>query len=333
MRPDDYCNESNILRRVRYLLQTKHTSSDQLHTEVFGSGFAETSSSPVHENIDNGARSSGRDPSEILQGYNSVMRQFEDSDDEDDDEDEDEDEDHSMADTDKDEPQEHAPTTETTKESLETGGISSETYDMDFSGDMDEYRYPNQGPDVEDEAPRNVRMKLSHPSSPRSVPPSVEQERRGSAPSLPVPGPAKAQVIVRDAAYATYRAVLYYVSFPSRHGITQTEALLMNALPQIYTDTITFAPLSSTFLASAATTPNTAASAPATPSSESQAPAFTQRPNHQKAESTTTIGPAPSRSRREWIAQWERNNASGKPRPCSAKAVYRLADSTYHYHY
>ena len=54
MRPDDYCNESNILRRVRYLLQTKHTSIDQLHLEVFGSGFAETSSSPVHENIDNG---------------------------------------------------------------------------------------------------------------------------------------------------------------------------------------------------------------------------------------------------------------------------------------
>lgn len=35
-------------------------------------------------------------------------------------------------------------------------------------------------------------------------------------------------------------------------------------------------------------------------------------------------------TRREWIAQWERNNP-GKPRPSSAKAVYRLADSEFKY--
>lgn len=255
------------------------------------------------------------------------MRQFEDSDEEDD-----EDGDELVVDTDKEKPQVHVPTTETTKEVTEAGGSSSETYDMDFSADMAEYHYLNRNTVNEDEAPRHVRPKSSHPCTPRTAPSSVEPDRRGSPPNLPVPGPAKTQVIVRDAAYATYRAVLYYVSFPSRHGITQTEALLMNTLPQIYTDTITFAPLSSTFLASAATTPNTVAPAPGTPSSESQASAFTQRPNHQKAESATTIGSVPPRSRREWIAQWERNNATGKPRPCSAKAVYRLSDSAYYYY-
>ena len=254
------------------------------------------------------------------------MRQFEDSDDEDSDEQGED----IMADTDKGELQAHVPTTETVEETTEAGGILSETYDMDFSGDMDEDPYMNQSSGAEDEAPRSVRPKLSHPSSPRTTPSLIERERGGSAPNHPVPGPAKTQIIVRDAAYATYRAVLYYVSFPSRHGITQSEALLMNTLPQIYTDTITFAPLSSTFLASAATTPNTVASAPATPSSESQAPAFTPRPNRQKTESATVIGPVPPRSRREWIAQWERNDTSGKPRPCSAKAAYRLADSAYH---
>jgi hypothetical protein len=32
-------------------------------------------------------------------------------------------------------------------------------------------------------------------------------------------------------------------------------------------------------------------------------------------------------SRKEWIKEWCQNNF-GKPTPCSAKAVYRLADST-----
>lgn len=290
---------------------------------MFDSGFAETSTSSTHGNVDSGDYVDGHDLPADSQGSSAVMRQFEDSDDEDQ-----EDDDSSVADTEKDRLKAHVP--ETIEEVTEAGGVPSETYDMDFSGDMAEYRYLDGGIDIEDEALRSVRPKLSHPSTPQIVPSSMEQERRGSPPNLSIPGPAKTQVIVRDAAYATYRAVLYYVSQPSRHGITQTEALLMNTLPQIYTDTITFAPLSSTFLATSATTPNTAASGPATPSSESQAPAFAQQLNQPKAESATTTGSTPPRSRREWIAQWERDDVSGKPRPCSAKAVYRLADSTYY---
>lgn len=38
----------------------------------------------------------------------------------------------------------------------------------------------------------------------------------------------------------------------------------------------------------------------------------------------------PARSRRDWLQQWQQNNP-GKPLPCSAKAVYRLADSKHAY--
>lgn len=64
----------------------------------------------------------------------------------------------------------------------------------------------------EDRKSRNVRQKLAHPSSPRARnaqiiprgPTLVERE---------VPGPPKLRVVVKDVAYTTYRAVLYYV-FP-----------------------------------------------------------------------------------------------------------------------
>jgi hypothetical protein len=64
----------------------------------------------------------------------------------------------------------------------------------------------------EDRESRNVRPKLAHPSSPRARyaqiiprgPTLVERE---------VPGPPKLRVVVKDVAYTTYRAVLYYV-FP-----------------------------------------------------------------------------------------------------------------------
>lgn len=59
---------------------------------------------------------------------------------------------------------------------------------------------------------RNVRPKLSHPSSPRSKDVSLMTDPDFSSCEAPsVPGPKKMRVIVRDVAYATYKAVLYYV--------------------------------------------------------------------------------------------------------------------------
>ena len=77
--------------------------------------------------------------------------------------------------------------------------------------------------DEQDQSARNTRQKVSHPSTPRSRELALEQRetqlRSPPPPPLEPPqrdtealGPRKARVVVRDVAYATYRAVLYYVS-------------------------------------------------------------------------------------------------------------------------
>lgn len=83
-----------------------------------------------------------------------------------------------------------------------------------------------------DEETRHTRQKLSHPSTPRARELALEQlevqsETTRSSNTSPVeivpfgppepevPGPKKTRVVIRDVAYTTYRAVLYYVrAFP-----------------------------------------------------------------------------------------------------------------------
>ena len=60
---------------------------------------------------------------------------------------------------------------------------------------------------------RNVKAKLSHPSSPRAEASIIEEILVPSSEPV-VPGPKKVKVIVKDVAYSTYRAVLNYVSPP-----------------------------------------------------------------------------------------------------------------------
>lgn len=75
--------------------------------------------------------------------------------------------------------------------------------------------------ELDKEEGRNVKQKVNHPSSPRSDRASALLDSHDPAPAQAkldiskeqVPGPAKLQVVVKDAAYSTYRAVLYYVSF------------------------------------------------------------------------------------------------------------------------
>ncbi|KAI0820427.1 hypothetical protein BC628DRAFT_1330305 [Trametes gibbosa] len=180
--------------------------------------------------------------------------------------------------------------------------------------------------DDESQSRRNTRPKLSHPSTPRSREMELGQsdvhanslstvttQSAQLVASPEVPGPKKAHIVVRDVAYTTYRAVLYY----------------------IYTDMIVFAPLSSTFLSisSASSQPGSSAPSPqaALPSENLPAPGLTglggranqQQPSETAASSISTLtGP---RTRKEWVTEWERNNP-GRPRPPSAKSVYRLAD-------
>ncbi|KAG2112321.1 uncharacterized protein F5147DRAFT_81048 [Suillus discolor] len=146
----------------------------------------------------------------------------------------------------------------------------------------------------------NIQPKLSHPSSPRSnsVAPDTNAHdwMKPTAPAKckEVAGPKKMRVFIRDVAYATYRAVLYY----------------------IYTDVIVFAPISSSFN-------STAQKKPPTIVSTAQAPSDSQSNllDLPKAGSSTET----PTSRREWIRKWQQNHP-GRPSPCSAKAAYRLAD-------
>ena len=149
---------------------------------------------------------------------------------------------------------------------------------------------------------------------------AADQERvndEGPRDSASLSGkPAPMTVMITDVAYSTYKAILYYVrllisSMASRRVEHREHPL------QIYTDIIVFAPLSSSFSNSKSKTP------PRTP---------LIRQNSTASESSSGyLGPKrsngdPPSTRAEWIAEWMKDNP-GRPAPCSAKAVYRVADS------
>jgi len=102
------------------------------------------------------------------------------------------------------------------------------------------------------------------------------------------------RVVVRDASYSAYRSVLFY----------------------IYTDNILFAPLSSSFINHSTPDQSMLASAAGPAESSSNVRAS------QSVDSSIISG---AKTRREWIKFWESGHP-GQPTPCSAKAVYRLAD-------
>ncbi|ELU38467.1 hypothetical protein AG1IA_07507 [Rhizoctonia solani AG-1 IA] len=109
------------------------------------------------------------------------------------------------------------------------------------------------------------------------------------APAPVIPGPSKTPVVVRDVAYVTYK---------------------------LYTDTIVFAPLKSQFLVSSPSA--SFAQALQLPISSDGAPM-----------NSPGIGiMGRSDSRRGWLKNWEANYPD-RPVPCSAKAIYRLADSEF----
>jgi len=73
----------------------------------------------------------------------------------------------------------------------------------------------------EDAHIRNIQPKLSHPSSPRNLDVALDKDepdwmKLSAQPNAKgAVGPKKMRVVIRDVAYATYRAVLYYVSMNS----------------------------------------------------------------------------------------------------------------------
>ncbi|KAF8073868.1 hypothetical protein FPV67DRAFT_1479610 [Lyophyllum atratum] len=231
---------------------------------MFSSGFAEGSPEESQTLLgEHGA------PSIIDSDANLVMSEFEDSDDEDDVDIDTEDTSHHDAE----------PSSSQVSLPLESSATSIAENAMDEDVDIE----------TEGEQ-RNVRAKLSHPSSPRSNQTAILPSR---TPDLPKT--SKLTVVVKDVAYTTYLALLYY----------------------LYTDAIVFAPLSSSFIVKnrPSTTIASISSQPSTPS-DAQGHTTTQKRSVQQDSAT---------SRREWIQEWQINNP-GRPAPCSAKAAYRLAD-------
>jgi hypothetical protein len=262
---------------------------------MFGSGFAETSDSTAAVRAD--TQSDVDDTVSDTASFTSFKwtRHFEDSDDEDDE---------MLVDG----PDDPIFETDSSSQTAQpSGGPISEDSVASLPSlfkDTIEKDSATVGSDTETES-RNVRPKLSHPSSPRNAGISFdpqEPEWQRVAKSIPlVPGPNKTRVVVKDVAYTTYRAVLYY----------------------IYTDIIIFAPLSSSFNmpSSQNTTVPSVLSTPSQLPSESQNNFGVTRTT-QQGDVLAKSGPV---SRRDWITEWESNNL-GQPTPCSAKAVYRLAD-------
>lgn len=273
---------------------------------MFNAGFVEASSDQFTFEI---AADTSLDSVDAMSEYTALGANPEDSDEED--------EAFDPGEADADQPNSDAEPEdlfEMTRDLLEPG-VSIE---VEMPADDVECEMPADGNDNgegEDGKARNVRQKVEHPSSPRAsdvqiiprgVPPPVERE---------VSGPPKLRVVVKDVAYATYRAVLYYVHPLLLSCLRSFDHILF----QLYTDRIRFAPLSSSFLSSC-----------------SSGTACTETPNDSQGSlgsaTRTGSGEAPpgASSRREWIRDWVRGNP-GQTLPCSAKAVYRLADSESNY--
>ncbi|KAF5315056.1 hypothetical protein D9619_007334 [Psilocybe cf. subviscida] len=140
--------------------------------------------------------------------------------------------------------------------------------------------------------------------TPTPVTPTSSAPQRSSTPVYTSENP-RTTVVVKDAAYITYRAMLYYVTISGKlHGLSFL---------------IVFAPLSSSFLGASDGRSGAAISAPdslpSTPSEGSQISGGKQPVNAQDA----------CLSRAEWIRAWMNENP-GRPAPCSAKSIYRIAD-------
>lgn len=139
--------------------------------------------------------------------------------------------------------------------------------------------------DDEDEVPM-IRSNLGDASRPAT------QNRNQAGSGSSVVGPTKTKIVVRDAAFRTWYALIHY----------------------LYTDVIVFAPLSSSFIEK---------SDPV----DTAAPARSSR-QADRSENQILKG---IKGRKEWLETWvtemdTRAEGTPEPVPCSAKAIYRLAD-------
>ncbi|GJJ09526.1 hypothetical protein Clacol_003749 [Clathrus columnatus] len=213
--------------------------------------------------------------------------------------------------------------TRTPNEETSTPSPDFEDSDEEDEVDTDEGEALDQdyGTRPHDETSMFEREKNEVENPEDSQPPSDKlniEQLQSEKESASTPGPKKIRIVIKDFAYATYRAVLYY----------------------LYTDTIVFAPLSSAFYSSVVKNTLLSSSYPSASSSqitlnlnsgeqcmgglakELNAQGYDNKLVQGK-KTDGTQGPA---SRKEWLEEWRSGN-SNRVSPCSAKAVYRLADS------
>jgi len=162
--------------------------------------------------------------------------------------------------------------------------------------DMDDYDLPDDS-DMEEECMSEDEVNTTAPSGTRTAPSNVGQPITSGSRIPPIAhqrsnaGPDKTKIVIRDAAYRTWFALIYY----------------------LYTDVIIFAPLSSSFIDK--------------PDNSDTARESTSR-SATSADNQVLKG---IRGRKEWLDLWtsemlSRNGNYQGPTPCSAKAIYRLAD-------
>lgn len=114
-------------------------------------------------------------------------------------------------------------------------------------------------------------------------------------------GPRKTKIVIRDAAYYTWQALIYY----------------------LYTDDITFAPLASSFIPEGADSIDRPISATSASFRQIQPVPMP---------TSGGLNDSGAAGRRAWIKAWvAERDADGDwpanaPRPVSAKAIFRLAD-------
>ena len=176
----------NTSTLVRFVLATLHCLNSIRFLQVFNSGFAEATESVMAF----GAR-------EADDGYNAAAspasRPYADSDDEDDD---------TILDTDDDQSVVDFSDGETTHSGMPTAPSVLST---NFTEDESDACL------VESDTtePRNVRQKVTHPSSPRRA---ATTALSVDLPADKYPPRPMTRVVVRDASYSAYRSVLFYVS-------------------------------------------------------------------------------------------------------------------------
>ena len=179
-----------LLQRVEYFDTSASdffTSCSELDVtlEVFNSGFAEATESVM--------AFGGRDTDDGYAATTSpTSRRYADSDDEDED---------TVLDTDDDQSMVDFSDGEITHSRVPTApSVLSTTLTEDESDAC--------LVETDTTEPRNVRQKITHPSSPRRAVNTLSVE----PPADRYPPRPMTRVVVRDASYSTYRSVLYYVS-------------------------------------------------------------------------------------------------------------------------